>query len=466
MSLVFVAVGSAGDVEGMGEFANATDEPDETARRTGFKGDFATLSHRTEGAKPSIVVGMGASPDLRTVRAASGVLGRALQHCERISITLPSVHDVSIDSIARAVAEGIGLGSYRFTAHKSESTPPPLSTIEIVSTDVAAAERGLAVAAAMIDAANFARDLANETPARMTARRLADVCVSLAAEHGLGVEIWDEERIGTERLGCLMAVNAGSVEPARVIRLEYSPADAVAHIVLVGKGITFDSGGLSLKKPEWMYDMKGDMGGAAAVIAAMRACADLEVGVRVTAIVMATDNLPGPRATKPGEIVTARNGTTVEILDTDAEGRLVLADGLCLAAELEPDAIVDVATLTGYARVLGTHVTPAMSNDDDLAAAIATASTTTGERTWRLPVLDELVEALESSWADLRNIPDPDDAGTTAPAVFLRHFVGDRPWAHLDIGETGFASKTHGETVKGCTGVMARTLAELALTWV
>jgi leucyl aminopeptidase len=138
---------------------------------------------------------------------------------------------------------------------------------------------------------------------------------------------------------------------------------------------------------------------------------------------------------------------------------------LCLAAELEPDAIVDVATLTGYARVLGTHVTPVMSNDDLLADRISVASSATGERTWRLPVLDDFVEALESPWADLRNIPDPDDAGTTAPAVFLRHFVDGRPWAHLDIGETGFATKTQGETVKGCTGVMARTLVELARRW-
>ena len=464
MTLMYRAVTSPAEVDGVGSFASHVDD-DEIARRSGFKADLAAVSQRTEGERLSVIVGIGRTPDLRSVRIAAGAMGRALQHCERVAVTLPTIEGSSAEAVARAVAEGIGLGVYRFTAHKSDSPPAALTTIEIVSDDDAAAGRGLAVAAAMIDATNLARDLANETPARMTARRLADVCVSLAAEHGLGVEIWDEARIVDERLGCLTAVNAGSIEPARVIRLEHSPDNAIAHLVFVGKGITFDSGGLSLKKPEWMYDMKGDMGGAAAVIAALRACADLEVRVRVTGFVVATDNLPGPHATKPGEIVTARNGTTVEILDTDAEGRLVLADGLCLAAELEPDAIVDVATLTGYARVLGTHLTPVMSNDDGLAERIAAASTTTGERTWRLPVLDDFVEALESPWADLRNIPDPDDAGTTAPAVFLRHFVGDRRWAHLDIGETGFATKTHGETVKGCTGVMARTLVELARDW-
>jgi leucyl aminopeptidase len=214
-----------------------------------------------------------------------------------------------------------------------------------------------------------------------------------------------------------------------------------------------------------MYDMKGDMGGAAAVVAALVGAARLDVGVRVTGIVMATDNLPGPDATKPGEIVAARNGTTIEILDTDAEGRLVLADGLCLAAELEPDVVIDVATLTGYARTLGTHFTPMFATDDDLAARLDAAATAAGERVWRLPLIEALEEALEAPWADLRNIPDPDDAGTTAPAVFLRRFVGERRYAHLDIGETGFSAKAHGDTSKGCTGAMARTLIELVRSW-
>ncbi len=396
MTLNFRALASADDADGVGSFAvaGAPDDSDDLARRTGFKADLGALLHRAEGSRPSICVGLGTTPDLRAVRTAAGALARALQHCERVAVELPVVDGESTESVARAVAEGIGLGVYRFVAHKSVAPSLAMATIDIVHADVESSARGLAVAAAMIDAANFARDLANETPARMTARRLADVCVSLAAEHGLSVEVWDESRIADERLGLLAAVNAGSVEPARVIRLEHLPEGATAHVVFVGKGITFDSGGLSLKKPEWMYDMKGDMGGAAAVIAAMAACADLDVGIRVTGIVMATDNLPGPNATKPGEIVAARNGTTVEILDTDAEGRLVLADGLCLAGELAPDAIIDVATLTGYARVLGTHVTPVMTNDDALAHAIAQAAAVTGERTWRLPVLDDLVERL------------------------------------------------------------------------
>lgn len=444
---------------------------DAVARRHGFEAGCGEVMRATDTAGHLVVtVGLGEAPDPRAVRRAAAALGRAIRHCERITVEVPdftgfegAAHDLSEESFTRAIVEGVALGTYEFLAHKSDPKPNRLAAVDLVGADPDAIARGIDVGVALAGATALARDLANETPARMTARRLADVAVSLAADHDLAVEIWDEDRIEAERLGCLLAVNAGSAEPARVIRLEHRPFAAGAHIALVGKGITFDSGGLSLKRPEGMYEMKGDMGGAAAVLGAMRALADLQVAVRVTAIVMATDNLPGTHATKPGEIVAARNGTTVEILDTDAEGRLVLADGLCLAAELEPDAIIDVATLTGYARVLGTHFTPLMCTDDDLADDLIRAAARAGERVWRLPLPDEFEKALESPIADLRNIPDPDDAGTVAPGVFLRHFAGSTRYAHLDIGETGFSSKDDGDLTKGCTGTMTRTLVEYLL---
>jgi leucyl aminopeptidase len=474
MTVAFEAVARAqldpGAYDGVGRFLAGRDaEPGAglgpLAERSGFRAEAGEVLRSADGDRVVATVGLGAAPDLRGVVRAAAVVGRALRHCERIAVEVPRVEQLDAPAVARAVAEGISLGTYRFAAHKSSPRPDRLAHVALAADEPAAAVDALAIARPITSAVALARNLANETPARLTAARLADLAVSVGAESGVAVEVWDERNVAEERLGCLMAVNAGSLEPPRVIRLEHAPDGAPAHVVLVGKGITFDSGGLSLKRPASMYDMKGDMGGAAAVIAALGACRALGVGVRVTGIVLATDNLPGPGATKPGEIVTARDGTTVEILDTDAEGRLVLADGLCLAAELAPTAVVDVATLTGYARVLGPYHTPLMANDDALRDRIAAAAAHAGELVWPLPLPDAYVDTLESPIADLRNIPDPDDGGTVAPGVFLRHFAGDAAWAHLDIGETGFASKDDGEVTKGCTGAMVRTLCELLRTW-
>ncbi len=463
------ADGDAGGTEGFGSFAAPpgadANGAGRLAERTGFRATVGEVMHSADGERVRVVAGLGDDADRRALLRAGAALGRALRHCERVAVTIPDVAGLAVGDAARTVIEGIALAIYRFDTHKSDPRSGRLARVVLVHEDDAAVRDAIAVARPIVDAVTLARDLTNETPARMTASRLADVAVSLAAEHGLAVDVWDDDRISEERLGCLRAVNAGSAEPARVIRLDHTPEGAPAHVVLVGKGITFDSGGLSLKRPAWMYDMKGDMGGAAAVIAALGACAALNVAVRVTGIVMATDNLPGPGATKPGEIVATRDGTTVEILDTDAEGRLVLADGLCLAAELEPAAIIDVATLTGYARVLGSQYTPVMSNDDGLRDRIVAAARAAGELVWPLPLPDAYTEALESTLADLRNIPDPDDGGTVAPGVFLRNFVAGHAWAHLDIGETGFATKDDGEATKGCTGAMVRTLCELLRTW-
>jgi leucyl aminopeptidase len=467
MAISWSAVAASVDgLDGSGEFVTQAGGTVEVlATRSGFRATPGELLRTSDRERVHIVAGIGEAPDRLSLRKAAAELGRAVRHCERVEVVVPTVMDLDATDTARAIIEGIVLGTYQFVPHKTDPRANRLASVALVHADTESVQRAIAIAEPIAAGVTLARDLANETPARMTASRLADVAVSVASERGLDVEIWDEARVIGERLGCLLAVNAGSSEPPRVIRLDFAPDSPRAHVVLVGKGITFDSGGLSLKQPARMYDMKGDMGGAAAVIGAMSACVALDVSVRVTGLIMATDNLPGPGATKPGEIVHARNGTTVEILDTDAEGRLVLADGLCLAAELEPDAIIDIATLTGYGRVLGSHFTPVMSNDDALRSRIVDASEAAGEATWPLPLPEAFVTALESPWADLRNIPDPDDAGTIAPGVFLRHFVNDRKWAHLDIGETGFATKHDGDITKGCTGAMVRTLCELLRTW-
>jgi leucyl aminopeptidase len=419
--------------------------------------------------RPFVIVGVGArhAIDARVVRRAAGALGRALQHAATIAIEPGAVvvDALGAETAARAVAEGVALGVHRFTGHKSQPEPVGLTRCEIVIDD-AVADRGVALGAIVAGAVAFTRDLADETPARLGAVRLAEVATELGAAHDLAVTVWDEHAIERERLGCLRAVNAGSREPARLIQLAYEPpgVDDPDTIVLVGKGITFDSGGLSLKRPEHMYDMKGDMGGGGAVLAVLGALPAIAPRVRVLGIVAATDNLPGPDATRPGEVVVARNGKTVEILDTDAEGRLVLADGLSLGAEHEPVAMFDVATLTGY-RTLGPLFTAVMGNDDALVARVLDAARRAGELAWPLPLPEQYRENIDSPVADLRNIGDPDQADSLLAGLFLREFVNGVPWVHLDIGETGWSSKDDGELTKGATGAGVRTLLELLAAW-
>jgi leucyl aminopeptidase len=240
----------------------------------------------------------------------------------------------------------------------------------------------------------------------------------------------------------------------------------VPHVVLVGKGITFDSGGLSLKTPGGMTTMKTDMSGAAAVLATISACGDLGVGVKVTAIAPVTENMPGGRAIKPGDVLTIRNGRTIEVLNTDAEGRLVLADGLSLAAELHPDAIVDVATLTGAAVVaLGNSIAGLFGTDDALSARVRDASDRAGERTWPLPLPDEYAHHIDSEVADMKNMGKNGQAGAIAAALLLARFVGDVPWVHLDIAGPARSDEDSGILTKGGTGFGVRTLLELLTSY-
>jgi leucyl aminopeptidase len=366
---------------------------------------------------------------------------------------------------ARAVAEGVALGVHRFAGHKTQPEPIALARVAVVIAD-RAAEPGLAFGSIVAGAVAFTRDLADETPARLGAVRLGEIALEIAAAHDLAVNVWDERAIVDERLGCIVAVNSGSTEPARLIELTYEPpgVDDPETIVLVGKGITFDSGGLSLKRPEQMYQMKGDMGGGAAVLAVLGALTAVAPRVRVVGLVAATDNVPGPDATRPGEVVVARNGKTVEILDTDAEGRLVLADALSLGAELAPVAMIDIATLTGL-RTLGNLYTAVMGNDDALIARVLAAADRAGELAWPLPLPEPYREYIDSPVADLRNVGDAEHADSLLAGLFLREFVADIPWVHLDIGETGWSSKDDGEIVKGATGAGVRTLIELIASW-
>jgi leucyl aminopeptidase len=412
-----------------------------------------------------LAVGMGRRDvlDADGLRRAGAAVARGCGPARHVAVTLTSAAAgrLAKTPAAQAVVEGIALGAYRFNALKTGSggASKPLDTVTVVGGNSAGVKRGQQIAEAVLRA----RDWVNQPPQAMTPRRLAALATDLAFDGGLDVDIWDEDRLRAERLGGLLGVAAGAAEPPRLIRLAYQPpGGGTATVALVGKGITFDSGGLSLKTADGMMMMKSDMGGAAAVIAAMGAVAALGCPVRVVGYACCTENMPSGTAIHPGDVLTARNGTTIEVLNTDAEGRLVLADGLSLAAEESPDAIIDLATLTGAQKVaLGSQVAAVISNHDGLAAAVEAAATRAGEPAWRLPLWPGYRSHLDSDVADIKNIGQPGQAGTIVAALFLQEFVAGRPWAHLDIASPSWSDKEDGWLTKGATGWGVRTLVEL-----
>ena len=296
---------------------------------------------------------------------------------------------------------------------------------------------------------------------RKSPQWLADAASKVAAEEGLGVRVWTDHELASSGFGGLVAVGSGSDRPPRLIELRYAPPGAQRHVVLVGKGITFDSGGLSLKPNDGMKAMKTDMAGGAAVIAVMSALVRLGITDKVTGLVAAAENMPSGSAYRPGDVLVAYGGRTVEVLNTDAEGRLVLADAIAYAsAVLEPDLIVDVATLTGAARIaLGGSRAALYSTSDDLAAALLASGEASGDRLWRMPLTDDYRSALDSPVADLANVSRRDGGGgSITAALFLREFAGGRPWAHLDIAGAARSSADDGELTAGGTGFGTRLL--------
>ncbi|MEU5884905.1 leucyl aminopeptidase [Spirillospora sp. NPDC047279] len=370
------------------------------------------------------------------------------------------------DGDLAAFVEGALLASYTFKI----GTPPtkaPLATLAVLTeagqteagreANAAAIERGTAVARA----AALARDLANTPSGEKGPSWLADRAVEIAAETGLTARVRGEKELAEGGFGGLIAVGAGSPRPPRLIELTYAPEGAARHVVLVGKGITFDSGGLSLKPNDNMKTMKTDMAGGGVVIAVMSALRSLGVNVRVTGLIAAAENMPSGSSMRPGDVITHFGGTTSEVLNTDAEGRLVLADALAYAdAELDPDVVVDVATLTGAAKVaLGLRTGALFANDDALAGALETAGETAGERLWRLPLVEDYRVAIESDVADVANIERRGfGGGAIMAALFLREFVGERTWAHLDVAGPGRSTSENAEITKGATGFGARLL--------
>ncbi len=434
-----------------------------SAELTGRAGEITqTVIRLATEAVAVLFLGVGdASPE--ALRRAGAALARRLP-AGRTALTTAVLDEP--DEAVQAFTEGILLGSYQFTM----KSPGPQSG---ESGEIRVLLAGPASRAALVDRATtiagavaLARDLANTPSMIKTPEWLASEAAAVAAEHGLSSRIWREAELAGGGFGGLLGVGAGSAHPPRLIELSYRPAQyqpgqADRHVVLIGKGITFDSGGLSLKPADGMKTMKTDMAGGAAVIGAMSALGRLGARDRVTALVAAAENMPSGTALRVGDVITHYGGQTVEVLNTDAEGRLVLADALAYADDvLAPDLMVDLATLTGAVRVaLGSSMAAVYATDDELASALLDSGTASGERLWRMPLAEDYRDALDSPVADLANVARAGGrAGSIDAALFLREFTGGRAWAHLDIAGAARATADDGENTKGATGFGTRLL--------
>ncbi|MSQ41722.1 MAG: leucyl aminopeptidase [Dehalococcoidia bacterium] len=425
-------------------------------------------------AKRVVVLGIGPRGQwtVDRLRARSGEAARQLRGAGAARVALAAQGlTAGLDPAAAgcALAEGLLLGLYRFDRHHTRAADRVSGSIEAVTLvapsahAAAALRRGVETGVVLAEATNFARDLANEPANLMTPSIMAGRALELAERTGMECKII--ERLEAERLqmGSYLSVANGSVQPPKFIVLRYRGGRGGRCIALVGKGITFDTGGISLKPAANMEAMKGDMSGAAAVIAAMQAIARLQPRVNVLAIAPCTENMPGGSATKPGDVVYAMDGQSIEVINTDAEGRLVLADGLAYARAQGCTTLVDVATLTGaITTALGHLRAGVFANDDRLWGDLERAAGAAGERLWRMPLDEEYAEQIKSDVADMKNTGGA-PAGSITAAKFLQRFAGDVPWAHLDIAGVMSSARDHGELVKGSTGAAVRTLVHFVL---
>jgi leucyl aminopeptidase len=443
----------------------------ETLRTAGFEGKIgqSMVIPNVEGP-PMVLVGLGARADLDPdkLRDAAAGFARATETHSDLALTLPDGGPVTPGAAAQAVVEGILLARYRYDALKEAATVTAVSNIALVvdSKRSAAAKKGAAKGQVMAEATLIARDLANAPPAYLTAIRMAEVAGELGSERGLKVEVFDKDQLIEMGCGGLLGVNAGSSEPPRMIKLSYAPAKSRGHLTLVGKGIMYDAGGIAIKPGDAVHaTMKNDMSGAGAILAAMSELEAQGCRTAVTGYLMCTDNVPSGTAIAMGEVIRIRGGKTVEVANTDAEGRLVMADALVLATEESTDAIVDIATLTGAAmRALGTQVAGVIGNNAEMVEQVETAAATTGESVWELPLERRYRGELNSEVADIKNLGGP-NAGAITAALFLEEFIAGKAWAHIDIAGTAQNDRDTSWRPPGCTGFGARLLVELALNF-
>lgn len=428
------------------------------AEFTGKVGQSLSVAGSGEVAYSRIVfVGLGATPDAEQLRRAAGTGARALMKSATVATTL---HAAAVDGASEAVGLGFALGVYTFTRHKSDPKPSLTTTLVLLDAtddDIADARRGRSIAAGV----NLARDLINTPAMEKAPEALAQIAREMSEQVGIRVRVLDEAEIVAERLGGLRGVSLGATNPPRLVELRYEPDDPKAFVAFVGKGIVFDSGGLSIKPADGMETMKTDMSGAAAVFGAVQVIAELGLPVKVLGITPLTENMPGGSAMRPGDVLEIRNGKTIEVLNTDAEGRLVLADGLSLAAEESPDLIIDVATLTGACKVALGEKIAGLFGADDPAGIVLDAAEAAGERVWRMPLPDDYRKNIDSDVADMKNT-GPRWGGAINAALLLKEFVGEVPWVHLDIAGPARATDAEHYIQKGGTGFGVRTLVEVA----
>jgi len=432
----------------------------------GFEGKVDDVQSMPGGPGALVAIGVGPakSVDARVLRRAGAALARAAKRHKHLATTLVDVvpKRLGTEDAVQAIVEGIGLGAYRFGRYQTTGEPDSLVQASIVASGKVATA-GLEAGRAIVAGAIAARDLVNEPGGVLTPSELARRTRTLCRAAGVAVTVHDERAIAEKGLGGLLGVNRGSTNPARLVELTYSPTTRNAPTVaLVGKGITFDSGGLSIKTGAGMMSMKTDMGGAAAVIGAMKAIGEIQPEVKVRGFLPMTDNMLGGDATRPGDVLTIRNGKTIEVLNTDAEGRLVLADALSLASEEKPDAIVDLATLTGACMVaLGPKIAGVMGTSERLIRQLKSAADRSGERIWELPLPEDYRSQIDSTVADMKNIGTPHGGAITA-ALLLKEFVEEGiPWAHLDIAGPSNSTEADGEVAIGGTGFGVRLLVDL-----
>ncbi|CAN5900841.1 leucyl aminopeptidase [soil metagenome] len=422
---------------------------------------------------PLMVVGLGRRESFGPGAAFSAgvALARRLASKPRevVALAVPEVEAATVAEIVSAMVQGVIVGTRGPGLRKSESNRHPFGKLILVldpgqanAVEPEALDEAIRKGQILGEAINLARDLVNTPPAEKPPRRLAERAREVGEAAGLTVEVWDRDRIAREQFGGLIGVSAGSDEPPAFVTLDWKKGgDDAPTLALVGKGVTFDSGGLSLKPTASMEDMKADMSGAAIVLGALQAVARLGLKVNVVGYLALTENMTGGRALKLGDVLKMRNGKTVEILNTDAEGRLILADALSYAAEQKPDRMIDLATLTGACVVaLGQKVAGLLGNDDALAGDVLSACRATGERAWRLPLDEDYREALKSQVADLKNVGGKWGGAITA-SKFLEEFVGGVPWMHIDIAGPSWADSDSSTRDAGATGCFVRTLVAL-----
>jgi leucyl aminopeptidase len=454
-----------------------------SATREGFAGkseeSWTFHTHGKIRANQVVLLGLGARAkfDLEALRLAAGRAAKTASKArsEGIAFALPA--GTSNEEGCKAAVEGLVLGAYRFDRYRTASSEAPqgsrLEEVQLLlsaeNRSSASIKRAVELGSKIAEATNWARNLVNEPAGVLTPARLADEARKAAETSGLKISVGGRKQIQKLKMGMFLGVAQGSAEKPKLIRLSYLPKNrryaARPSIAFVGKAITFDSGGLSLKTAEGMMDMKTDMAGSAAVLGAMRVIGEMHPPFPVHGFIGACENMPSGTAYRPGDILVSRLGKTVEITNTDAEGRLVLGDVLTWANENKPAAIIDLATLTGACMIaLGHYIMGAFGNDESLTRSLLSAAEHAGEQAWRLPISDLQKDALRSEVADMKNSGER-WGGAINAAIFLREFVGQTPWVHLDIAGPSTSPKERGYFSKGATGVGVRTLVEFVRRW-